>query len=359
LFKKNKKKNDIDNLNLSICKNSFEISPFKKPLKNISQSNTHLDHINSINVNINKDINKEMKIKKLKTKRSIINKNKIFNIENKNSNFKRRRVNSCVGIPKENKKNESDYSSSDDSLSLSHFSSDIESNDNDNIFICKSPAKVNRNSLKSTNNSSKCLKINKSIIIKIGAKYDNLNIITNGKYGKSQKLQNYIKRILEQKITKYRPKPKPKETPNRQKIKNSASVKLVKHKTMAKKFPEKFTKNNLYKVTLAHSKLKKTEVKSLFKKPMISEIRDGSTIMDRHNRSPLKESKLSYNSMTKKERLKKKNDEFLLDYVNKNIRDDNAVLNNPGQFYNGLFSNIMKNATVKKIMKTTKTVKNK
>ena len=128
---------------------------------------------------------------------------------------------------------------------------------------------------------------------------------------------------------------------------------------MAKKLPEKFTKNNLYKVTLASSKLKKTEVKSLFKKPMFSDIRDGSTIMDRKIRSRLKESRLSCNSLTKKEKLRKKNDEFLLDYVNKNIRDDNAVLNNPGQFYNGLFNNIMKKVTIKKTMKTTKTIKNK
>ena len=92
---------------------------------------------------------------------------------------------------------------------------------------------------------------------------------------------------------------------------------------------------------------------------MISDIRDGSTIMDRKGKTRIKESKLSCNSLTKKERLRKKNDEFLLDYVNKNIRDDNAVLNNPGQFYNGLFNNIMKKVTIKKIVKTTKTMKNK
>ena len=37
--------------------------------------------------------------------------------------------------------------------------------------------------------------------------------------------------------------------------------------------------------------------------------------------------------------------DMLLNYVNRNIRDDSAVLNNPGKFYNGLFSDIMKRYT--------------
>ena len=129
---------------------------------------------------------------------------------------------------------------------------------------------------------------------------------------------------------------------------------------MAKNIPAKFSKNNLYKVTVATEKLKKTEVKSLFKKPMISELQDKNSIIpgkknNNINNSRIKESSQfsSYccNSIPKRGKTRKKNDEFLLDYVNKNIRDDNAVLNNPGQFYNGLFNNIMKKVTIKKIKK--------
>ena len=43
-----------------------------------------------------------------------------------------------------------------------------------------------------------------------------------------------------------------------------------------------------------------------------------------------------------------------MNYVNRNIRDDSVVLNNPGKFYNGLFSNIMKNypkGSIKQISK--------
>ena len=120
---------------------------------------------------------------------------------------------------------------------------------------------------------------------------------------------------------------------------------------MARKIPDKFSKDNLYKITVAASKLKKTEVKSLFKKPMISDINDISSITPaKRNNSKYKDigsnSSLN-NSLIKKGKTKKKGDELLLDYVNKNIKDDKAVLNNPLKFYNGLFNNIMKKVTIK------------
>ena len=335
-------------LNLSVFKHSFEISSYRKSDKNIKSKS----HVNKININTNK----EMKLKKLKTKKSIVEKKKEFSIENKNTNYKRRRVNSCINNLFVNKKNESNSYSSIESLSFSNFSSDSDSNNNDNIFVCKSPIKNRKDSIMSFNrNNNKGYKVNQNIIIKINSKYENLNILTNGKYGKSKKLQDYIKQILNKKLIKYK---QSKENQRKKKIRNSASLKLVKHKTMAKKIPENFSKNNLYKVTVAEQKLKKTEVKSLFKKPMISEIHDKhSTIMDKKNRSRLQDSsKISSNtnSLVKRGKTRKKNDDFLLDYVNKNIRDDNAVLNNPGQFYNGLFNNIMKQVTIKKTKKSPK-----
>ena len=184
-------------------------------------------------------------------------------------------------------------------------------------------------------------------MIKINSDYENLNKITNGLFSKSKNLQNCIKNILINKIKKN----KKEEAPSPRKIRNATGLKIKKLKTMARKMPDKFVKNNFHKITIAENKLKKTEVKSLFKKPMISDIHDQNSIVPvkKNNNCINDSSKYSscIHSVSKKSRIKKKNDEFLLDYVNKNIRDDNAVLNNPGKFYSGLFNNIMKKVTIK------------
>ena len=49
------------------------------------------------------------------------------------------------------------------------------------------------------------------------------------------------------------------------------------------------------------------------------------------------------NNNSKKKINRKSNNNFmLLNYINQKIRDDSAVLNNPGKFYNGLFNDMMK-----------------
>ena len=340
-------------LNYSVSKQSFEISKPQKTEKFAIKSNSiSSNKIKSILKN-KKTMKRESntKIKKQKTRNMIFN--NAFNIQKLNTNLRRR--NSCQNRKIEIIKNESDSFSSSESLSLSSYSSQSNENKNEDLFIC-SPVARKRNSLRSCksmarrnmNNNNKNFKIKKNIIIKIKAKYENLNEITDGKISKSKKLQNCIKNILLKKLSKHTKK---EESLSPKKIRNPVSIKLVKHKTMAKKMPDKFSKNNLYKITVAADKLKKTEVKSLFKKPQISEIHEKSSIIPANkNNSRYKDisrdSSLN-NSMIKKLKYKKKNDEFLLDYVNKNIRDDNAVLNNPGKFYNGLFSNIMKKVTIK------------
>ena len=209
---------------------------------------------------------------------------------------------------------------------------------------------------------NKKFQISQNIIIKIRSTYENLNMLTNGKYSKSKKLQDCIKNIFTKKLLKHKKKeefaiPKP------QKIRNTVSLKPIKNKTITKNISAKFSNNNLYKVSVAEKKLKKTDIKNIFKKPKISEINDNPSLTqlkknnnsnNNINSSRFKESsKYSSfcNSIPKIIKTKKKSDEFLLEYVNKNIRDDNAVLNNPGQFYNGLFNNIMKKVSIKKIIK--------
>ena len=368
----------------TIFRQSFEISSGEKP------ANFDIKEINSVslyntvkktNNNLNKNIT--MKNVNLKPKKTVANKKKDYNnvIVNSSNVKKRRRLNSCNDIQPVNQKIESDSFSSSESFNFDSSSSslsnnnlnnnniisNINNNNDGNIFICKPQIKNKRNSICSVKTMrrgnkfiNKKFKISQNIIIKIKSNYDNLNMITNGKYSKSRKLQDCIKNILSKKILKHKKKIEECATPKPPKIKNTTSLKLIKHKTMAKNIPAKFSKNNLYKVTVATEKLKKTEVKSLFKKPMISELQDKNSIIpgkknNNINNSRIKESSQfsSYccNSIPKRGKTRKKNDEFLLDYVNKNIRDDNAVLNNPGQFYNGLFNNIMKKVTIKKIKK--------
>ena len=73
---------------------------------------------------------------------------------------------------------------------------------------------------------------------------------------------------------------------------------------------------------------------------MISDIHDRSSGIN--IKKKVDQITQSNNSSDSSPKRRKNNDEFLLDYVNRNIKDDNAVLNNPGKFYNGLFGAIMK-----------------
>ena len=183
----------------------------------------------------------------------------------------------------------------------------------------------------------------REIIFNIYSSYENLNVISKGKYSKSKKLQNCIKNILIKKILKHK-----KEIQSPKKRISLSTKKLIKQKT-SNNFQNIFT-NNINKLNLNNDKLKKTEVKSLFKKNLIStDILENNKVINSNKSNKHKEnSRHSSNSILKRRKTKKNNDEFLLDYVSRNIRDDNAVLNNPGQFYNGLFSTIIKNANLSK-----------
>ena len=75
-------------------------------------------------------------------------------------------------------------------------------------------------------------------------------------------------------------------------------------------------------------------------------------MIKKKNNNNLKDaSVISSHSLPKRRKTKKNEDDFFLDYVNRNIRDDNAVLNNPRQFYNGFFIDIMKRVNEGKIKK--------
>ena len=117
---------------------------------------------------------------------------------------------------------------------------------------------------------------------------------------------------------------------------NHISSQLLKNKTLAKNYPKKMLNN--IKININNDKIKKTEVKSKFN--MISDIHDKSSGINMVKK--VDQITQSNNSSDSTPKRRKDNDEFLLDYVNRNIKDDNTVLNNPGKFYNGLFGAIMK-----------------
>ena len=190
------------------------------------------------------------------------------------------------------------------------------------------------------------------LIIKISAKYENLNMITNGKIVKSKKFQEYIKNIITKILLKNKKK---EEDSNPQDLENSSTIKYVKPKTMAKKIPNKLCKSNLDRVSDTGNKLKITEVNNLSPKHRSKAQERKSLIQTKKsnniNISDFKDSSQNSshcNSIPKRGKTRRKNNDFLLDYVNRNIKDDNAVLNNPGQFYNGLFNDIMKKVSIKK-----------
>ena len=341
------KKANIKNINLSIFKNSFQLSSYKKPDNYININNDKRNIVNNDITNVNSNINSDV--------------NNINNIyfQNINNNIKRnsttnKRINK-VNI-KNIKNNDSESYSSSKSFSYSSFSSSqsYSNDENENFFTSGlQPKNTNENEINNTNTFKSARKENnnnkhnmikkREIIFNIYSSYENLNVISKGKFSKSKKLQNCIKNILIKKILKHK-----KETLSPKKRISLSAKKLIKQKT-SNNFQNIFT-NNINKLNLNNDKLKKTEVKSLFKKNLIStDILENNKVINSNKSNKHKEnSRHSSNSILKRRKTKKNNDEFLLDYVSRNIRDDNAVLNNPGQFYNGLFSTIIKNANLSK-----------
>ena len=229
------------------------------------------------------------------------------------------------------------------------------SNNNEHIFICKPQIKRQRNSIcffkrekRGNKNNNKKFQICQNIIIKISSYYENLNMITNGKISKIRKFQVYFKKIITNKLLKNKEK---EENFNSQNLPNSTNIKYIKHKSMAKNMPIKIGKNNLYKVSQAEKKLKITDVNNTIQKPLNSQVQDKKyatktkkSIINIDDLNDSSQNSSSHIFIAKRGKTKKKNNDngFLLDYVNRNIKDDNAVLNNPGRFFNGLFNGIMK-----------------
>ena len=284
--------------NLAIFKNSFELSAFKNEekidvdLKNILEEKDE-----------NRKENKEIFDKK---------ENKIFNNNSKSDS----------------------YSSGSDSQSSSSSRSSSKKEENkkpEKSFTCEIPVKKLMHSSSSSSATIKQnINIDKKFMIyenkrlKFNAEYFNINQITKGKFAKNKGFQDYIKKIIIQKMSDL----------------NHSRIEL----------PEIRHLINTNRASLPNSKKKISKKYTAFlpfnvfrndKGKMNTNKNQGSNLMASELNPEGKESNIG-----KKKLIRKSNNNItFMNYINRNIRDDSAVLNNPGKFYGGLFNDIMKKYT--------------
>ena len=292
--KENKEENKI--YNLAIFKNSFELSALKNNEK--------------IDVDLNNILKNEEESKKSN------NENKILNLNDKN-------------------KNSSSFSSSkSSSKSCSSCSSKQSNKKHEKSSSYEIPVKkiIHSSSssfskVKKKETESKGYKIFQNQKIKYQAEYFNLNQLTNGKFAQNLNLQNYIKSIILKKISDLTHSRV--ELPtiiNYIKTPNTNKPLSIQRKKISKKFSAFFPLHNL-----RHEKIKNSVFKNQKSSFMNSELNDRG--------------RGAFNSRKRVRGKITNNNANLLNYINKNIRDDSDVLNNPGKFYGGLFNNIMRRYT--------------
>ena len=292
--KENKEENKI--YNLAIFKNSFELSALKNNEK--------------IDVDLNNILKNEEESKKSNNENKILN----FNDKNKNSSSfssSKSSSKSCSSCSSKqsNKKHEKSSSYEIPVKKIIHSSS-------------SSFSKV-----KKKETESKGYKIFQNQKIKYQAEYVNLNQLTNGKFAQNLNLQNYIKSIILKKISDLTHSRV--ELPtiiNYIKTPNTNKPLSIQRKKISKKFSAFFPLHNLRQEKMKNSVFKNQ--KSSF---MNSELNDRG--------------RGAFNSRKRVRGKITNNNANLLNYINKNIRDDSDVLNNPGKFYGGLFNDIMKKYT--------------
>ena len=271
--------------NLAIFQNSFEFSAFNN------------------NKKIYLDLNKIIKDKN-EDKLNNSNPKRIFRHDWKSENISSRN-NSCSSYSNEKNKN-MDYPFTYEipMKKILHSSSSSYSTINHNKIMNKE------------------YQIDKNKELRYNAMYFNLNLITNGKINKSINLQNYIKNIILDKIndltnTKVE---FPKYENNVRSFKSNKIISFPRIKNI-KKYPIPLPNGNIH-----FEKIKNSIPKNQRSNLMASEFVNKN-----------KENIYS----TKKINRKNMNYSPLLNYINKNIKDDSVVLHDPRKFYNGLFNTIV------------------
>ena len=290
---KNIDKNKI--YNLAIFQNSFELSAFKNKQK--------------INLDLNKILEKEGKIQ--------INSNKISKNNGKSENISSN-SSSC--------RNASFCSSCSSCFIGEKYNNNINKH-----FTFELPIDKNIQPSTSTFNqigfTKKEFKIDKTKELKYKSNYFNLNEITNGKIIKNKNFQNYIKSIIIQKcsVLTHSRLDLPMIKNNFNSLNSTSIIPISKIQT-SKKYssllPNHFWHNDKFKNSFTKNK------RSIFTIPELYE----------KNKSK----NYSTNKITRINKKNNSNQSHLLNYINKNIKDDSVVLHEPEKFYSGLFNNIMK-----------------
>ena len=297
--KQNKEENKI--FNLAIFQNSFELSA----LKNQEKLETGLK--NKINIKDENKINN--------------NENNLLNLNDKNKKSSSFSSSSSSSSNSSSSDSCSSHSSKKNGKNEKLFNHGLSPKKIINSSSSSSGSKINEKETK-----IKGYKIFQNQEIKLNAEYFNLNQLTNGKFAKNINFQNYIKSYILKKISNLTHSRI--ELPNiinSLKTPNTNRCSSIPKKRISKKISTLFPFHNL-----RNDKIKNSFFKNQKNNFMNSELND--------------KGKGVYSSK-KKIKGKFNNNTNLLNYINKNIKDDSDVLNNPGKFYGGLFNDIMKKYT--------------
>ena len=291
--KSNKNEGNSNIYNLAIFKNSFELSAYNNDEKidfDIKNAKENNNEIKKLTKNSNKDKNE----------------NKIF----KNTNSK-------VNFSSHRKRSSSSCSSS--SIKYENKNKSLKEEIPEQKIINFQSSSFSTIKKKETKDKGYKIFTNKGVELK--ADYFNLNQLTNGKFSKNKGFQEHIKNIILKKLSDLTHSRI--ELPEITHLINSNRAAPTNNKKKISKKYSAFLPFNNWR----NDKVRNTINKNQRSNFMSSELNDRA----REN-----------NNSKKKINRKSNNNIMLLNYINQNIRDDSAVLNNPGKFYNGLFNDMMK-----------------
>ena len=300
---------EVKKYNLKIYKNSFELLSFKSNvkiefgLKNNIKSKKSEENIINLKENKNKSLKKTIN-SKFNKNHTDYPRNNSFSSESSNGSFSSNK-------DKDNKKEK-----------IKSFT--------DNIPI-KKPIK-SYSSFSSSSSSSRrhkgCI-ISKNERLHYNSEYFNFNQLSNGKFSKNKSLQTYIKNIILNRIARTHSRIElPRIAPVLKASNSNKALSPEIKKRATKKFTFFVQNNKLHKTKFKNS------LRNSIAKNQRSNIMYASELNDKGKGSP-----------TKKKYKKSSNNAMILNYINRNIRDDSTALKNPGKFYNGLFNDMMKNYT--------------
>ena len=292
-YKPNKSNEANKIYNLAIFQNSFELSAFKNQEK------------------IDLDLNKILKDKN-EDKKNIIYENNRKNNKNKSFCSSSYSCSSCSSCKRCSSCLEEKYKEKKKSFTYEIPINKVIHSSSSSYSTVKQNEVINKE-----------LKIFKNNELKYNSNYFNLNQMTNGKIINNINFRNYLKNIILEKIpdlTHSRMEfPKIR---NHLKSFNSNKMLPIPRKEISKKYSALLPFHNLHT-----DKIKETIP---INKKSHSIIPTEMNPRDKGN----------YYS-TKKIFRKNNNHPNLLNYINKNIKDDSVVLHDPEKFYSGLFNNIM------------------